>query len=101
VRIRYVDRGAGPPVVLVHGFTASIETSWIDTGVSRFRARLESSVRTSCGGIIVAKLLTTHAERFLTAVIVHPRGAVAPAGVPGGHPPAHCALTRPPPILGE
>jgi pimeloyl-ACP methyl ester carboxylesterase len=33
VRIRYVDRGAGPPVVLVHGFTASIETSWIDTGV--------------------------------------------------------------------
>jgi hypothetical protein len=33
VRIRYVDRGAGPPVVLVHGFTASIETSWIDTSV--------------------------------------------------------------------
>ena len=47
VRIRYVDRGAGPPVVLVHGFTASIETSWIDTGVSRFRARSGSSVRTS------------------------------------------------------
>jgi pimeloyl-ACP methyl ester carboxylesterase len=110
VRIRYVDRGAGPPVVLVHGFTASIETSWIDTGVlpdlaHDYRvialdlrghgksdkprdARAYDDLGTdvvqllnhlgierahvvgySLGGIIVAKLLTTHAERFLTAVI--------------------------------
>ena len=33
VRIRYLERGAGAPVVLVHGFTGSIERSWIDTGV--------------------------------------------------------------------
>ncbi|MGH8724963.1 MAG: alpha/beta fold hydrolase, partial [Burkholderiales bacterium] len=33
VRIRYVDTGAGTPVVLVHGFTGSIERSWIATGV--------------------------------------------------------------------
>ena len=110
VRIRYVDRGAGPPVVLVHGFTASIETSWIDTGVLPDLVRdhrvvamdlrghgksdkprdpraydelgmdvvrlldhlgIERAhvVGYSLGGIVVAKLLTTHAERFLTAVI--------------------------------
>jgi pimeloyl-ACP methyl ester carboxylesterase len=35
VRIRYVDRGPrdGEPVVLVHGFTQSIETAWGDPGV--------------------------------------------------------------------
>src|SRR5262245_35889163 len=33
VRIRYVEHGAGPPVLLIHGFTGSIERSWIDTGV--------------------------------------------------------------------
>lgn len=33
VRIRYLERGSGAPVVLVHGFTGAIERSWIDTGV--------------------------------------------------------------------
>lgn len=33
VRLRYVDHGAGTPVVLVHGFTASIEPAWIETGI--------------------------------------------------------------------
>src|SRR5262245_44062744 len=33
VRIRYVERGVGAPVVLVHGFTGDIERSWIETGV--------------------------------------------------------------------
>jgi pimeloyl-ACP methyl ester carboxylesterase len=33
VRIRYVDAGKGPPVVLVHGFTGTIERSWINTGI--------------------------------------------------------------------
>jgi len=32
-RIRYVDEGRGPPVVLIHGFTGTIERSWINTGV--------------------------------------------------------------------
>jgi len=110
VRIRYVDHGAGLPVVLVHGFTASIERSWIETGVLPDLARdyrvialdlrghgksdkprdpqayddvgldvirlldhLEISrahvVGYSLGGIIVAKLVTTHPERFLTVVL--------------------------------
>src|SRR4029453_9374545 len=33
VRIRYVDQGQGPPVVLVHGYTGNIERHWIATGV--------------------------------------------------------------------
>jgi pimeloyl-ACP methyl ester carboxylesterase len=33
VRIRYVVQGRGEPVVLVHGYTRSIETNWIDPGV--------------------------------------------------------------------
>jgi len=33
VRIRYVDQGSGPPVVLIHGFSGSLETSWVETGV--------------------------------------------------------------------
>ena len=110
VRIRYIEQGAGAPVLLVHGFTANIERSWIETGVLPDLARdyrvialdlrghggsdkprdpraydelgldvirlldhLEISrahvVGYSLGGIIVAKLLTTHPERFLTAVL--------------------------------
>jgi hypothetical protein len=26
VRIRYVDQGSGPPVVLIHGFSGSLDT---------------------------------------------------------------------------
>jgi pimeloyl-ACP methyl ester carboxylesterase len=32
VKINYQDRGAGAPVVLVHGFAASIKANWGDTG---------------------------------------------------------------------
>lgn len=110
VRIRYVDHGAGAPVVLVHGFTGSIERSWIETGVLPELARdyrviafdlrghggsdkphepraydevgldvirlldhlgisRAHVVGYSLGGIIVAKLLTTHPERFRSAVL--------------------------------
>jgi len=110
VRIRYVDQGSGPPVVLVHGFTGTIERSWINTGVLPDLARdhrvlaldlrghghsdkphaphaydeialdvirlldhlqIEKAhvVGYSLGGIIVAKLLTTRPERFLSAVL--------------------------------
>jgi pimeloyl-ACP methyl ester carboxylesterase len=33
VRIRYVEQGAGPPVVLIHGFSGDLDSSWVETGV--------------------------------------------------------------------
>jgi len=110
VRIRYVDQGSGPAVVLVHGFTGDIERSWLNTGLLPDLARdyrvlaldlrghghsdkphdphaydeialdvirlldhlkIEKAhvVGYSLGGIIVAKLLTTHQNRFLGAVL--------------------------------
>jgi pimeloyl-ACP methyl ester carboxylesterase len=33
VRIRYVERGAGAPVLLIHGFTGAVQCCWIDNGV--------------------------------------------------------------------
>lgn len=33
VRIRYLVRGSGPPVVLVHGFSADLELSWVGPGI--------------------------------------------------------------------
>jgi pimeloyl-ACP methyl ester carboxylesterase len=110
VRIRYVDQGSGPPVVLVHGFTGDIERSWVNTGLlpdlardhrvlaldlrghghsdkphdpraydeialdvvrllDHLQIRKSHIVGYSLGGIIVAKLLTTHQDRFLSAVL--------------------------------
>ena len=39
VRIRYLDQGSGEPVLLIHGYTRSIDTNWIDTGVFENLAR--------------------------------------------------------------
>jgi pimeloyl-ACP methyl ester carboxylesterase len=110
VRIRYVDSGSGPAVVLVHGFTGDIERSWVNTGVladlSRDHRVLALDLRGhghsdkphdarayeeigldvirlmdhagvkrahgvgySLGGIILAKLLTTHPQRFTSALL--------------------------------
>jgi pimeloyl-ACP methyl ester carboxylesterase len=33
VRIRYVEQGAGPPVVLIHAFSGNLDASWVGTGV--------------------------------------------------------------------
>jgi pimeloyl-ACP methyl ester carboxylesterase len=33
VRIRYVDQGQGPPVVLIHGYTGTLERHWVNPGV--------------------------------------------------------------------
>jgi pimeloyl-ACP methyl ester carboxylesterase len=60
--------GAGAPVVLVHGFTANVERAWLETGMVDNLARAHA-VGYSLGGIILAKLLTTHPERFTSAVL--------------------------------
>jgi pimeloyl-ACP methyl ester carboxylesterase len=33
VRIRYVEQGSGPPVVLLHAFSGNLDTNWVETGV--------------------------------------------------------------------
>ncbi len=33
VRIRYVEQGQGPPIVLIHGYTGTLERHWINPGV--------------------------------------------------------------------
>lgn len=33
VRIRYVDAGAGEPVLLIHGFSANLDVNWVGTGI--------------------------------------------------------------------
>jgi pimeloyl-ACP methyl ester carboxylesterase len=33
VRIRYVEQGSGPPVVLLHGFSGNLDSAWVETGV--------------------------------------------------------------------
>jgi len=118
VRIRYVEAGAGTPVVLVHGFTGDLERTWIHTGILAALEReyrvialdlrghgrsgkphapaayddiAEDVVRLldhlgiarahlvgySLGGIIAAKLVTVHPQRFRSAVLAaasHRRG---------------------------
>ena len=111
VRIRYVDHGAGAPVVLVHGFTGEHRArrgsrpailpdlardyrviafdlrghgksdkphdplAYEDLAVDVIRLmdhlKLQQAhlVGYSLGGIILAKLLTTHPQRFISAVL--------------------------------
>src|SRR5690242_4361625 len=33
VRIRYVERGAGTPVLLIHGFSTNLDRTWIESGI--------------------------------------------------------------------
>lgn len=33
VRIRYVEQGEGHPIVLIHGYSRSVELTWVDTGI--------------------------------------------------------------------
>ena len=46
VKIHYIDRGKGEPIVLLHGGTSSLE-SWVGTGVvANFRRIFGSSLST-------------------------------------------------------
>jgi pimeloyl-ACP methyl ester carboxylesterase len=109
-RLRYVEYGAGQPVLLLHGFTADIERAWVQTGVLPDLARnyrvialdlrghgrsdkphdarayeelaldvirlldhlgIERvhAVGYSLGGIILARLLATHEQRFASVTL--------------------------------
>ena len=50
VRIRYIVQGSGEPVVLVHGFTASIEKNWITPGVFQQLAKNFRVIALDCRG---------------------------------------------------
>ena len=111
VQIRYLELGAGDPVVLVHGRGDTLESSWVDTGVLSNLAKSHRVIALDCrghgrsgkphdakqygpemgldivrlldhfgiarahvvgysmGANIVAQLLTTHPDRFLTATL--------------------------------
>ena len=116
VRIRYVDEGDGPAVVLIHGYIGNVERHWVDNGIfgnlvrdyrvialdcrghgksdkpgdptnfgsemSRDIVRLLDHLQIqrahvvgfSMGAFLVGHLLTTDADRFLSATFVghHP-----------------------------
>lgn len=111
VRIRYLVRGAGPPVVLVHGFMVSTEVNWVAPGIldslatrytvvaldlrghgasdkphdpsaygaafvrdvvrllDHLNIRRAHMVGYSMGSAITLKLLSTHPERVISAVL--------------------------------
>jgi len=50
IRIRYVERGAGTPIVLVHGLTASVERNWINWGIFDALAADHRVVALDCRG---------------------------------------------------
>src|SRR5436190_17147545 len=50
VRIRYVDQGQGPPVVLIHGYTGNLERHWINPGVFTELARDHRVIALDCRG---------------------------------------------------
>lgn len=50
VRIRYIEQGAGEPVVLVHGYTATIEKNWVFPGVFQQLAKNYRVIALDCRG---------------------------------------------------
>lgn len=50
VEIRYVEQGQGEPVLLVHGFSRSIEINWIETGLMEALARSYRVIALDCRG---------------------------------------------------
>lgn len=50
VRIRYVEQGQGAPVVLIHGYTGTLDRHWINPGVFADLARDHRVIAFDCRG---------------------------------------------------
>jgi pimeloyl-ACP methyl ester carboxylesterase len=50
VQIRYVEQGQGSPVVLLHGYTGTLERHWINPGVFAALARDHRAIAIDCRG---------------------------------------------------
>jgi pimeloyl-ACP methyl ester carboxylesterase len=50
VRIRYVEAGQGPPVVLIHGYIANADRHWVQTGVFANLAADHRVIALDCRG---------------------------------------------------
>ena len=50
VRIRYIEQGAGEPVVLVHGYMGTAEASWVVTGIFQTLAKDHHVIALDCRG---------------------------------------------------
>jgi len=116
VRIRYVDQGAGEPIVLLHGQGNNVDAAWVQTGVlanlatdhrviamdlrghgksgkphkpeaygeemgldvlrllDHLKIQKAHILGYSLGAGVNAKLLVTHSERYLTAILAGSSG---------------------------
>lgn len=50
IKIRYVEQGTGQPVVLIHGYTMSVEPGWFDAGVFQQLAKNYHVIAFDCRG---------------------------------------------------
>jgi pimeloyl-ACP methyl ester carboxylesterase len=50
VRIRYVEQGTGAPVVLIHGYTGTLDRHWINPGVFADLAKDHRVIALDCRG---------------------------------------------------
>lgn len=50
VRIRYVEQGQGAPVVLIHGYTGTLDRHWINPGVFADLAKDHRAIAIDCRG---------------------------------------------------
>jgi len=50
VKLRYVEEGQGPPVVLIHGLTLDVESQWADPGIIKALAQDYRVIAMDCRG---------------------------------------------------
>lgn len=50
VRIRYIEQGAGEPIVLIHGFGSTVEANWVTPGVFQRLAKNYRVIALDCRG---------------------------------------------------